>query len=177
MAITPMLTAYEKKAKQLQKSMEREKKSEKELQEERKELKLRLTPEMLMVKDFYHAMRMEGQDVEPEAAATQCGITAGSVHVWFEDQEVREWFMTPPIKFKAALKAVTAMAIRKGRELLLEGGEDVQEKMTKYFIDQHIGKASDKKGDVDNEDDEDITELAKDIEELTKQLRGDKDGD
>lgn len=154
----------------------RSKKTKKAITEEQKEFRLKLTPEMLMVKEFYHSMKLSGEDIQPHEAAVQCDIAPSAIENWFDDPDVKSWFMTPPIKFKAAMKAVTLMALRKGRDLLSSGPPDIQEKAMRYFIDQSLGKAKDKQGDFDEEDeDESLMDDIKELEKLEAKFKGEAD--
>jgi hypothetical protein len=137
---------------------------------ERANHKLQINPEMYMVKDFYWSLKFDNMDITPEEAASQCDILPAAIDEWFDDPDIENWFMTPPIKLRSAIKAVTQIAIRKGRELLNCDDLSIQEKAMRYFIDQATGKAREKSSLIDDEEDDDIS-LEEDMRELERLMK------
>ena len=129
-----------------------------------KNFRLDISPDMMMVKDFYWAMRLEDMEITPQQAATKCGIKPSAVDEWFYIEEVKEWFEEAPLKMKPQLKALSMMALRKGRELL-QGDDARAQKAMEFFIDHATGKAKEKAANSLMDEDED---LAGDIAEVNR---------
>ena len=145
-----------------------------------KNLAMNITPEMLVVKDFYWGMKMEGMEITVEQAARQCDINDNLMAAWESNDDFHRWFHEPPVKMKAALKSLAYTAIREGRKLLQDEDPEVRFKMVKYLIDQTTGKAAEKgsAGQFDEEDDgilEDQQELDKLMKQLNKERENGKD--
>jgi hypothetical protein len=142
----------------------------KKYEKAKKDHKLKITPDMYLVKDFYWSLKMDNMDISPEEAATQCDISPEAIDEWFDDDGIEKWFMTPPVKLKSAIKAVTQIAIRKGRDLLNCDDLSIQEKAMRYFIDQATGKAREKANVLDDDDEDDIN-LDEDMKQLDKMMK------
>lgn len=131
-----------------------------------KNFKLDVSPDMLMVKDFYWSMQFEKLDITPKQAASQCGVKPSAVDEWFSLPEIQDWFMDAPIKMAPQLKATCMMAMRRGREIMM--GDDAKaDNMIKYFIDQTQGKAKEKAANALMDEDDN---LAEDMERMEKML-------
>ena len=145
----------------------------------KRNFKLDINPDMLLVKDFYWSMQFEKLDITPKQAASQCGIKPAHVDDWFAIPEIKEWFFEAPLKLRDQLKANSMLAMRRGREIMM--GDDAKaDNMIKYFIDQATGKAKEKSA-IGSEDDEDSLQddirRLEEIESKIKSLQEDSDGD
>ncbi len=141
-----------------------------------KNLAKNITPEMLVVKDFYWGMKMEGMEITVEQAARQCDVNDNLMASWDSNDDFHRWFHEPPVKMKAALKSLAYTAIREGRKLLQDEDPEVRFKMVKYLIDQTTGKAAEKgsAGQFDEEDDG-ILEDQQELDNLMKQLNKERE--
>ena len=129
------------------------------------DFKLDVSPDMLMVKDFYWGMKFEDVEITPKQAASKCGIRPSAIDEWFQINEIEEWFFDPPLKLKPQLKAICMMAMRRGMEML-RNDDDRAEKVMKYFIDQATGKAREKNNQFDEVEDDDISDDIEKLDEL-----------
>ena len=134
--------------------------------------RLSLTSDHLMVKNLYWSLRFEDIEITPEQAATQCGVRPSAINEWFDDPDMKDWFNSPSIKIKSAIKASAALAVQRCSALLNGEDEDSIIKAGKMFIEQALGKASDKhkgEGDFDEEEDTDLFKAMQELDKLEKE--------
>jgi hypothetical protein len=139
---------------------------ERKKKEKRKKPQLNLSPEMIVVKDFYWWAKFENIEITIEQAASQCKLNPDIVEEWFDDPSIEKWFNTPPIRFKEALKLARYSALKKVNEIMTSGEQPNQLKAACYLIDQ-TGKAREK-ALIDDEDIDDDDGLEEDLDKMDK---------
>lgn len=131
--------------------------------------KLDINPDMHNVKDFYWGMKFEKLDITPKQAAKQCGINPGYIDDWFTIPRIEEWFFEAPFKIRDQLKANSLLAMRRCREIMM--GDDAKaDNMIKYVIDQATGKAKEKSAIGSDEDEDQMQDDIKRLEEIEAKI-------
>lgn len=136
---------------------------------------MEVTEEMRKVKNFFWAIRKKSVDITPEEAALHCEIRPSTLEIWFNDLDVKAWFFLQPVKSAQVLDALSNRALSVCDKLLECHDPAVREKATRYLIDQGIGKAKDKREDLEDEDEDgfDIESAVKELEKLKKRSKDD----
>lgn len=129
--------------------------------------KLKISNEMSKVKELYWWAKFENREMSIDDAAVQCKISPSMVSIWFDDEDIKQWFMAPPIKFGEAFKIAKYFALKKINDIMETGEQRNQLKAACYLIDQATGKAKEKSA-IDDDDEDDDFGIDKDMELLDK---------